>query len=231
MSLGQKAVVWSSVLAAAVCRVGCSGTTASGRDHQANNPSAISAVPRDAHQLRGASATPTSAPSPDAQQLGGAPATTTSAPPSGARQHGGASTTPTVVKFSYTGQAVDWQVPAGVTSVTFEAAGGNGGRSGTIGGFRGQGADIEGTVAVTPEETLVIVVGRNGTMSSPGGWGYDGMSGGPANTAKLSTRNGGAGGGATFIGARNGTTVQSLVISAGGGGFGGASSDPPQRRR
>jgi hypothetical protein len=133
----------------------------------------------------------------------------------------------TQVTFGYTGQAVTWQVPAGVTSLTFEAAGGDGGgTAGKVGGFRGLGADIMGTLSVTPGETLVIAVGGTGTTSSAGGWGYDGMSGGPANTAKPSDRSGGAGGGATFIGAENGNTVDPLVISGGGGGFGGGSGDP-----
>ena len=124
-------------------------------------------------------------------------------------------------KFSYTGQPVNWVVPAGVTSVTYEAAGGSGG-----GDLGSAGADLMGTVTVTPGETFVIAVGGNGTTSSPGGWGYDGTSGGPANSASPSDRSGGAGGGATFIGIQNGTTIEPLVIAGGGGGGGGGSGDP-----
>ena len=36
----------------------------------------------------------------------------------------------TTVKFGYTGQATTWTVPAGVTSINLEAAGGTGGNFG-----------------------------------------------------------------------------------------------------
>ncbi len=131
-------------------------------------------------------------------------------------------------KFGYTGQATTWQVPAGVTSVKFEAAGGTAGNFSAnvvTGGF---GADLTGTLAVTPGETLVIAVGGSGSTNAhaAGGWGYNGMTGGPANTANPSDRSGGSGGGGTFIGVENGATVTPLVIAAGGGGIGGGASDP-----
>ena len=87
----------------------------------------------------------------------------------------------TTAKFGYTGQATTWQVPAGVTSVKFEAAGGTAGNFSAnvvTGGF---GADLTGTLAVTPGETLVIAVGGSGSTNAhaAGGWGYNGMIGGP----------------------------------------------------
>ena len=94
-------------------------------------------------------------------------------------------------------------------------------------GTSGYGADITGTLAVTPGETLVLAVGGSGsTNKSNGGWGYDGMTGGPSNTAKESDRSGGSGGGATFVGIQNGSTVTPLVIAGGGGGIAGGSADP-----
>jgi Glycine rich protein len=131
------------------------------------------------------------------------------------------------VKFGYTGQATTWTVPAGVTSIHLEAAGGTGGNFGANLGTGGYGADITGTLAVTPGETLVLGVGGSGsTNKSDGGWGYDGMTGGPSNTAKESDRSGGSGGGATFVGVQDGSTVTPLVIAAGGGGIAGGSGDP-----
>lgn len=143
--------------------------------------------------------------------------------PPGPQRPGEASAPPSVVKFAAAGQPVTWTVPEGVTSVTFEAAGASGG-----GTFGGSGADITGTLAVTPGQTLVVAVGSNGSSAAhaAGGWGYNQMSGGPANTATQSNRNGGSGGGATFIGVQNGAAVTPLVISGGGGGSGGGSSDP-----
>jgi hypothetical protein len=142
--------------------------------------------------------------------------------------HPAAATADATAKFGYTGQATTWQVPAGVTSVKFEAAGGTAGNfsANVVGG--GFGADLTGTLAVTPGETLVIAVGGSGSTKAhaAGGWGYNGMSGGPANTAKPSDRSGGSGGGGTFIGVENGSTVTPLVIAAGGGGIGGGASDP-----
>jgi len=132
--------------------------------------------------------------------------------------------------FDYTGQAVTWQVPAGVTSVTFEAAGGNGGiPSGMTLGLTSDGADIMGTLAVTPGETLLIGVGGTGTTgkNALGGWGYNGMSGGEGKSdSSHSNRDGTSGGGATFIGIENGAVVTPVVISGGGGGAGGGAGDP-----
>lgn len=129
----------------------------------------------------------------------------------------------THVTFDYTGGTVDWTVPAGVTSVQLEAAGGEGGGASNDAGPEGYGADIGGKLAVTPGEVLAISVGGNGTDHSAG-WGADGMSGGPANSASDKTRDGGGGGGATVV--TDLTTGKTIVIAAGGGGAGGVSGDP-----
>ena len=130
--------------------------------------------------------------------------------------------------FSPTGQATTWTVPAGVTSVTFEAAGGEGGEAPVaIGDLGGSGADILGTFPVTPGQVLTIAVGSSGG-SGAGGWGALGMSGGPANPAKNKDRSGGSGGGATLIALANadGNDWHEMVVAGGGGGMAGGSSDP-----
>lgn len=97
-----------------------------------------------------------------------------------------------------------WQVPSGVTSLTFKgwAAGGGGGAGSGGTGFGsdgGAGGYMAGTVAVTPLETLDIQVGTGGQKG--GG-----------------TSQGGYGGGATTV-LRSGTAL--LKIGGGGGGGGG----------
>ena len=132
-------------------------------------------------------------------------------------------TSATELKCGYSGSPYTWTVPQGVTSITFEAAGGRGGDAvnDLASGTGAWGADISGTVDVAPGDQLVIAVGGNGDGDQ--GWGYSGMSGGPANTASNTWRNGGAGGGGTII--QNQTTGELIAVAGGGGGAGGTSSD------
>jgi hypothetical protein len=130
--------------------------------------------------------------------------------------------------FTYTGYAEQWQVPDGVTSVSFQASGGRGGHAADeIVSWGSSAAIIIGSVPVTPGQVLSVAVGGEGGFGA-GGWGYDGMSGGPANTAKNKDRSGGAGGGATMIALANadGSDWHLVVVAGGGGGQGGGSSDP-----
>lgn len=93
--------------------------------------------------------------------------------------------------FSYTGSIVNWNVPAGVTSIDIEAWGAQGGNSsGTAGGL---GARIKGTFSVTPGQTLKILVGGQGGTGTQGG-----------------------GGGGTFV-----TTSANAALCIAGGGGGG----------
>jgi hypothetical protein len=96
----------------------------------------------------------------------------------------------------------NWTVPAGVTSITIEAWGAQGG-SGTVYGCGcslagGRGAYVRGVFSVTPGAVLDILVGHAG-----------GASGGPHGN-----ENGGGGG--TFVVQRAG--VVPLAIAGGGGG-------------
>ncbi|MBD2753918.1 hypothetical protein [Spirosoma validum] len=104
----------------------------------------------------------------------------------------------TTQSFSYTGQIVSWTVPTGVTSLTIEARGAEGGFGDRqFGGDfiifpAGKGALIRGTVAVSGGQTLKILVGQ-----------------------KSPNRNGGGGG--SFI---TTNTNAPLIIAGGGGGSG-----------
>ncbi|KKS51781.1 MAG: hypothetical protein UV82_C0019G0001, partial [Candidatus Magasanikbacteria bacterium GW2011_GWD2_43_18] len=106
----------------------------------------------------------------------------------------------TSTTFDYAGSIEIFTVPAGVTSITIQAKGGQGasGYGGTIGG---KGADMTGIFTVTPGDALQILVGGQG-LNSPNSY------------------NSGSGGGGTFV--YNATTAQ-LMIAAGGGG---GSSNP-----
>jgi hypothetical protein len=121
--------------------------------------------------------------------------------------------------FTYTGKTTTYVVPAGVTSLKLEAIGGGSDFSGVQ--HPAYGADITGTLAVTPGETLLIGAGGNslGTKAS-GGWGmsYNGAnySGGNVNLAA-----GGQaipGGGATVVVDQDNGAILAVAGGAGGGG-------------
>jgi hypothetical protein len=137
-------------------------------------------------------------------------------------------TTTNQATFWPTGTTQTWTVPAGVTSVNFEMAGGEGGEAPiAIEDNGGSGAIILGSFPVTPGQVLTIAVGSSGGNGA-GGWGAEGMSGGPANNAKNKDRSGGSGGGATLIALANadGSDWHEMVVAGGGGGMAGGSSDP-----
>jgi hypothetical protein len=112
--------------------------------------------------------------------------------------------------FGFTGEARQFIVPAGVTSITINAFGARGGDGwnavgeGSVGGMGGLGGNVQATLAVTPGETLCIYVGGAGTDGTPtddvrpapgtGGWngGGEGQVSGEGSV-------GGGGGGASDI--------------------------------
>ena len=113
--------------------------------------------------------------------------------------------------FLCTGNQQTYTVPAGVTSVTYQASGANGAFPSTFPSPGGKGAKITGSIPVTPGEVLTIDVG----CTNHGGYGW--ATGGPGGTGFLS---GGAnGGGATGI--YSDSSSDPLVVAAGGGGAGG----------
>ncbi len=125
--------------------------------------------------------------------------------------------------FNYTGAIQNYNVPAGVTSVTVFLWGAGGGvrNNGAVGSsLGGGGAFVTGTLSVTPGSVLDLIVGGGGSSSTViasrgtsafGGGGFTGQdgSGGPGG--------GGDGGGRTAIRAQSGI-VDLVTVGAGGGG-------------
>ncbi|GAA4355356.1 hypothetical protein GCM10023185_18110 [Hymenobacter saemangeumensis] len=118
-----------------------------------------------------------------------------------------------VATFNFTGAVQTYTVPTGVTSLSVQA---NGAQGGGVNG--GAGARAQTTLAVTPGEVLNIYVGGAGTPApfAAGGGGYNGG----GNGSYSSGNRGGGGGGASDI-RRGGTALTNrLVVAAGGGGAG-----------
>jgi hypothetical protein len=101
----------------------------------------------------------------------------------------------TQVVLSYTGAVQDFVVPAAVTSLTIDAAGAAGGAAAPDGG--GAGARLVAAFAVTPGETLHVLVGGQGQS-------FDSV---------------GGGGGGSFV-YRTADAAGLLMAAAGGGGEG-----------
>lgn len=98
-----------------------------------------------------------------------------------------------------------FNVPSGVTQITFDLFGAQGS---SVGGTGGLGGRATATLDVTPSEQLTVVIGAKGDNISCGG--SPGGGGGSPN------KGGGIGGGSTEV--RRGATK--LLIAGGGGGSG-----------
>lgn len=133
--------------------------------------------------------------------------------------------------FSFTGAQQNFTVPAGVTSITVEAWGAEGGDGNDEGGAGVPGAGANGgkvtaTITVTPGETLAIFVGGQGAAattvgqdSTGGTGGFNGgaAGGGDGDPPTSASGAGGGGGGASDV-RRGGTALTDRVVVAGGGG-------------
>jgi len=122
------------------------------------------------------------------------------------------------ITFLATGDYYAWTVPSGVTSVTFDLQGAQGGT--TVETYApalgGKGGRVTGTLTVTPASTYYIYVGGQPSASSSTA-GFNG--GGLAGVSASGTR-AGSGGGATDIRTAIGTLSSRLVVAGGGGGAG-----------
>ena len=127
--------------------------------------------------------------------------------------------------FAYTGADQSFVIPAGITSITacLWGAGGAGGYP--VNGAGGPGAAggyTEGTIAVTPGETITLVVGGAGNITSganthtPVVYGFGGR-------GYVGSHNGAGGAGGGLAGLFRGSADQSnaLIIAGGGAGGGG----------
>jgi hypothetical protein len=114
--------------------------------------------------------------------------------------------------FEYTGAEQTFEVPSGVHDLRVHLAGG-------AGGTGGSGAEVIGTLNVTPGRTLFVEVGGNGQPGGEGGFNGGGAGGSGA----------GGGGGASDIRtiprSEGLTTDSRLIVAAGGGGGGGAGEE------
>ncbi len=126
-----------------------------------------------------------------------------------------AATPPTVTEaFSSTGAEQLFTVPAGVTSVRVQVIGGAG-HAATSSGYElspspgGVGAEVAGTLPVTPGETLYVEVAA-GNLNQGGQAGAGGGEGGGASDVR------------TVPTASTGSLESRLLVAGGGGGAGGA---------
>lgn len=122
--------------------------------------------------------------------------------------------------FNYTGAAQTWTVPAGVTSVTVDMAGG----AGTAGfiAAAGNGARVQCTLTAVPGDVWQVNVG-GAASGITGGWngGGNGIAAWSPGS-KTSIHAGGAGGGASDIRPSSSPTLASRTAVAAGGGGGAA---------
>jgi hypothetical protein len=136
-----------------------------------------------------------------------------------------------VANFTYTGSEQTYTIPAGVSQVTLEVWGAQGGgrsnssesgfTTNTNAGFGGAGGYSIGTMPVLGGETLYVYVGGHGGTTDNGtGRGEGGWNGGGCTYTSSSSDPANGGGGATDI-RLNGNTYYDRIIVAGGGGGGG----------
>lgn len=119
--------------------------------------------------------------------------------------------------FNYTGSVQTYVVPAGITSITIECYGAQGGHGGpSTTGLGGLGGYAVGELTVTPGQTLNVYVGGQGQSYVLNGTG--GFNGGAGtNATSDDDKRPGCGGGASDVRV-GGTALTDRVIVAGGGG-------------
>jgi hypothetical protein len=115
--------------------------------------------------------------------------------------------------FNATGGSQSWTVPTGVTSVSIDIRGAQGGTGSATGG---KGTRLTCTLPATPGQTWTINVGVQPTGQAGGYGGITGGAGG--NGGVTAAAPGMGGGGATTISTPSTTNA---LIAAGGGGSGG----------
>jgi hypothetical protein len=122
----------------------------------------------------------------------------------------------TSVTYPCTGGTSSFVVPPCITEVTILESGAQGG--GVVGGM---GADVSGTIAVVPGQTLIVSVGcQGGTANGSGGYG-----GGGSGVNSFSGFPSFGGGGASFVSTAPGGMGNAVIVAGGGGGTGGG-DDP-----
>ncbi|HEY3034606.1 MAG TPA: hypothetical protein VGJ54_08110 [Streptosporangiaceae bacterium] len=141
---------------------------------------------------------------------------------------GGSGSVVACVVNIYTGPGTwTWTVPAGVTSVTVDAFGAQGGEAAGVKG--GLGGEATATLAVTPGATYQINVGGYGgsdQMRAAGGYNGGGAGGVNEDTGGI---DGQGGGGASDVRSGSFGLSDRVIVAGGGGGTGGQCSgcNPP----
>jgi len=116
------------------------------------------------------------------------------------------------VDYEYMGYGEYFTVPSGVTSITFTACGGKGGKVDYYNVGGGKGGCIKSNVVVTAGEVLEIRVGNEANARIAG---YNGGGDGGLYVNGGVYKYGGGGGGATSVSRVSGDF---LVVAGGGGG-------------
>lgn len=101
--------------------------------------------------------------------------------------------------LNYTGSMQTWTVPTGITTVTIQVLGAEGGNNTSSSVVSGRGADIKGVFTVTPSQVFNVLVGQFPGTSSNGG------------------------GGGTFV---TDLSNNPIIIAGGGGGSSGGVDSP-----
>ena len=127
------------------------------------------------------------------------------------------------ITFTYTGDYYSWTVPSGITSITVDAYGAEGGKSNysVNSAVPGKGGRIQATLTATAGETLYLYVGGAGTSvasitSNTASAGWNG--GGKGGYGNGSGYWGAGGGGATDIRTTAGSLSSRILVAGGGGG-------------
>ena len=119
--------------------------------------------------------------------------------------------------YSYTGTVQSFTVPYGVTTITVQAYGAQGGNGYYSGGYGGY---VMASLNVQPGQVLYVYVGGVGSRgyynAHPSG-GYNGGGYGSAYTCNT-YYSGGGGGGATDIRTTSGVLASRILVAGGGGG-------------
>ena len=129
--------------------------------------------------------------------------------------------TPTSYTFNYTGGMQTYTVPMGVTSLSVDVYGAQGGFGYNVPTIiPGLGGRVQAVMAVTPGEVLNIWVGGKGGDGGTTVGGTAGFNGGGTGGGWSGGRSGGGGGGGGGISQGGGAGGNRVVIGAGGGGTG-----------
>ncbi|HUD07257.1 MAG TPA: hypothetical protein VMR34_05200 [Candidatus Saccharimonadales bacterium] len=134
-------------------------------------------------------------------------------------------TGPGACDLSYTGSTQTCNIPSGVSSVTIEIIGAQGGATDTGSSVGAYGGEVQGTISVTPSSTLTIYVGGQGNNPTGGGTGGTGgyglSKGGAGGNGNTTAKSGGGGGGSSAICSSSSTCTGSILLAEAPGGGGG----------